>query len=174
MKTNRSNQHNGPANYPETLSHDTSASPRRLARRALLILSIIVTFIGGLGLSPARADTVVAGHTFTSSSANCGPSSLRIYVGGNTNDYSAGRYVQVVMYDYTSGQWAYGNWNTVTAGYGMTLTNQFSFYHHGYYYPELRYAVSTSTGWQYGWEQFKVFGQTNSAGYTSPSNTCYI
>jgi hypothetical protein len=144
------------------------------ARRAAVVLMSVVALIMGLGVTSASATTVVAGHTFTDSGANCAPSSLRIYVGGNTNDYSGGRYVRVLMYDYSAAQWVYGPWNAVTPGWGMTLTNQFNFGHHGYYSPELQYAVSTSSGWAYGVERFTVFGQTNSSGYTSNSNYCYI
>lgn len=169
-------------------NHATSHEPamtrparqrRRCAIRLPLLAAVLATLVGA-GLltasSPASAATTVAGVYFGDSSAKCGGlDSLAVVIADNTllPANSSVRYGRILLWDYTAGVWVYGPWHAL-GSYSVFTSSDFNFGHHGYYYPEIQYAVWTSTGYVYGVSLFRSFTQVDAFGGSRISSSCWV
>jgi hypothetical protein len=169
-------------------NHATSHQPamtrparqrRRRTIRLSMLAAVLATLVGG-GLlassSPASAATTVAGVYFGDSSAKCGGlDSLAVVIADNTllPANSPVRYARILLWDYAAGVWVYGPWHAL-GSYSVFTSSDFNFGHHGYYYPEIQYAVWTSSGYMYGVSLFKSFTQADAFGGTHISSSCWV
>jgi hypothetical protein len=159
----------------------TASSFRGRAAGALAALSLIAS-LGGA--TTASADMNVAGVWFEptaicTAQTNGSPGSLEMKVSSNS---AQGVYYMTFVSDYSNGKWGSwvsGNvWHDASAWGGLNSTEDFHFYRyaHNYHRVLVHYAVKTSAGWVYGWENLQHYIEFNNVAHTmfpTAENTTY-